>query len=348
MRICVIDDEIVSLSVISAVLKRTDGNFVESFSSATRALLRCGETTFDMVLVDYQMPDINGVECVKKLRGIPDYQFVPIIMLTADEDHALRMEAITAGATDFLNKPFDPEELRVRVKNLLALRQAQLALLDRAEHLDFEVQRATLQLRAREEELIWRLSRAIEMRDDATGQHISRVAITSELIAQKMGLSKEFCRTIYLASPLHDAGKIGINDAILHKSGKLTEDERKTIQTHTQVGSDILSDGESNLIKMAHEIALSHHEKWDGTGYGNGLSGQDIPLSARIVAIADVFDALCSARSYKPAWRFEDAFDEILKQSGHHFDPSCVAAFEAAREQIRKVYTDNQQSNNAA
>ena len=348
MRICVIDDELVSLNVISAVLKRTDDHVVERFSSATQALVRCRETTFDMVLVDYQMPDINGVKCVKKLRGMPGYQFVPIIMLTADEDRALRLEAINAGATDFLNKPFDPEELRVRVRNLLALRQAQLALLDRAEHLDFEVQRATLQLRAREEELIWRLSRAIEMRDNATGKHISRVAITSELIAQHMGLSKEFCRTIYLASPLHDAGKIGINDVILHKPGKLTDDERKIIQTHTQVGSDILSDGESDLIKMAHEIALSHHEKWDGTGYGHGLSGQDIPLSARIVAVADVFDALCSARSYKPAWTFEDAFDEILRQSGHHFDPSCVAAFEAARVAIRNVYVDAQQSNDAA
>ncbi len=348
MRICVIDDEVVSLNVISAVLKRMDGHVVESFSSATQALLRCGETTFDLVLVDYQMPEINGVDCVRKLRGMPSYQVVPLVMLTADEDRALRLEAITAGATDFLNKPFDPEELRVRVKNLLSLQQAQRALLDRAEHLDFAVQRATLQLRAREEELIWRLSRAIEMRDDATGEHISRVAITSELIAQHMGLSKEFCRTIYLASPLHDAGKIAINDAILLKPGKLTEDERKIIQTHTQVGSDILSDGESDLIKMAHEIALSHHEKWDGTGYGNGLSGQDIPLSARIVAVADVFDALCRARSYKPAWRFEDAFDEIVRQSGHHFDPSCVSAFQAARAQIRKVYAYSQHSGSVA
>ncbi|MCW1951419.1 MAG: response regulator [Octadecabacter sp.] len=348
MRICVIDDETVSLNVISAVLKRTVDHVVESFSSATQALERCREAPFDMILIDYQMPDINGVECVKKLRVMQGYQVVPIIMLTADEDRALRLEAIKAGATDFLNKPFDPEELRVRVKNLLALRQAQLALLDRAEYLDFEVQRATLQLRAREEELIWRLSRAIEMRDDATGEHISRVAISSKLIAQHMGLNEEFCRTIYLASPLHDAGKIAINDAILHKPGKLTKNERKIIQTHTQVGSDILAHGESDLIKMAHEIALSHHEKWDGSGYGNGLSGQDIPLSARIVAIADVFDALCSARSYKPAWQFEDAFDEILRQSGHHFDPTCVAAFESARDQISKVYAGNRQSNNAA
>jgi len=348
MRICVIDDERISLNVINAVLKRTDDHDIECFASATQAISRCRETTFDLVLVDYQMPGINGVECVELLRNTPDYQFIPIVMLTADEDRTLRLEAISAGATDFLNKPFDPEELRVRVKNLLALRQAQLALLDRAEHLDYEVQRATLKLTAREEELIWRLSRAIEMRDGSTGEHISRVATTSRIIAHKMGLSKDFCRTIYLASPLHDAGKIGITDAILHKPGKLTPQERDIIQTHTNVGAEILSHGESDLIKMAHEIALYHHERWDGSGYGFGLSGEDIPLSARIVAVADVFDALCSVRSYKPAWCFEDAFDEILNQSGHHFDPTCVTAFSDARIEIEKAYVDINRSHDAA
>lgn len=341
MRICIIDDEMVSLNVITAVLKRNKDHQIESFSSATRALSRCRETTFDMVLVDYQMPEIDGVTCVEQLRLLPAYEVVPIIMLTADNDRALRLEAIRAGATDFINKPFDPEELRVRVTNLLALRQTQLALLQRAENLDFEVQRATQQLRAREEELIWRLSRAIEMRDGLTGEHISRVAECSRLIAQQMGLSKQFCRTVYLASPLHDAGKIGIMDAILHKPDKLTAEERAVIQTHTAIGADILSDGQSELIKMAHEIALYHHEKWDGSGYGNVLSGEDIPLSARIVAIADVFDALCTKRSYKPAWDFDDARNEILRQSGHHFDLSCVDAFVAVSDQFRAAYQGN-------
>lgn len=341
MRICVIDDEIVSLHVISAVLKRSQNDTVESFSSPERALARCRETTFDMVLVDYQMPEIDGVACVEHLRFLPDYEAVPIIMLTADDDRALRLEAIKAGATDFINKPFDPEELRVRVRNLLALRQAQLALLERAENLDVEVQRATQQLRDREEELIWRLSRAIEMRDGLTGEHISRVATCSQLIARQMGLSETFCRTVYLASPLHDAGKIGIMDAILHKPAKLTAEERSVIQSHTSIGAEILADGESDLIKMAHEIALYHHEKWDGTGYGHGLSGEDIPLSARIVAIADVCDALCTKRSYKPAWDFDDALNEIVRQSGHHFDPRCVEAFVAVSDQVRTAYQAN-------
>lgn len=348
MRVCVIDDELVSLNVIKAVLSRVNGYKVECFSSALAALARCRETTFDIVLVDYQMPAINGVECVVQLREMPDYQFIPIIMLTADEDRKLRLAAISAGATDFLNKPFDPEELRIRVRNLLELRKAQVALLDRAQHLDYEVQRATHKLLAREEELIWRLSRAIEMRDGSTGEHISRVAVVSEIIARKMGLSRSFCRTLYLASPLHDTGKIGISDAILHKPGKLSLEERAEIQKHTGIGADILSDGESDLIKMAHEIALYHHEKWDGTGYGFGLSGTDIPLSGRITAIADVFDALCTARCYKPAWSFGDAYDEILRQSSKHFDPNCVAAFSAAREEIQKTYATLNESHDAA
>lgn len=341
MRICVVDDAMVSLNVISAVLKRAEDHQIEIYSSAMRALARCDETSFDLVLVDYQMPEINGVELVERLRRLPGYKAVPVIMLTADEDRALRLEAVKAGVTDFVNKPFDPEELRVRVKNLLALRKAQLALLERAESLDLEVQRATRHLRVREEELIWRLSRAIEMRDGSTGGHISRVATCARLIAEQMGLSDHFCRTVYLAAPLHDAGKIGIIDAILHKSAKLTTQERAIIQTHTKIGAEILSDGDSDLIKMAHEIALYHHEKWDGSGYAQGLSGEDIPLSARIVAIADVFDALCTERSYKPAWDFDDALDEILRQSGHHFDPSCVSAFVAVSDKVRNAYSEN-------
>lgn len=348
MRICIIDDERISLNVINAVLQRNAAHRVESFSSPIHGLARCRETTFDLVLVDYQMPIINGVECVLQIRALPDYQFIPIIMLTADNDRALRLEAISAGATDFLNKPFDPEELRVRVKNLLALRQAQVALQKRATDLDEEVHRATLKLQSREEELIWCLSRAIEMRDGSTGEHISRVAIVSEIIARHMGLSEAFCRTLYLASPLHDTGKIGISDAVLHKPGKLTAKERQEIETHTDIGGQILSNGESYLIKMAQEIALSHHEKWDGSGYGLGLAGKDIPLSGRITAIADVFDALCSVRTYKKAWSFNDAYDEILRQSGTHFDPACVNAFSAARKEIKNVYENLTESNTAA
>ncbi|WP_043700036.1 HD domain-containing phosphohydrolase [Yoonia vestfoldensis] len=341
MRICIVDDERISRSVNRAVLSRTDTYDVECFSDGISALARCRDIVFDMVLVDYRMADMDGITCITHLRTLPDYQFVPIIMLTADHDRDLRLAAVRAGATDFLNKPFDPEELRVRTHNLLALREAQLALMDRARHLDAEVREATRKLVEREEELIWRLACAIERRDGTTMQHISRVAAVAEIIARTLGQSKTYCRTIYLAAPLHDTGKIGISDALLNKPAALTPAERTEIQRHTDIGADILQDGESDLIRMAHQIALHHHEKWDGTGYGQGMAGTDIPLAARITAVADVFDALCSDRPYKRAWSFDEAYAEILRQSGRHFDPQCVTAFTAGLNEIARYYPDH-------
>ena len=344
MRICVIDDEAITLAVIKAALTRTDLYQVEVFSDPHAALTRCAAFTFDIVLVDYRMTSLNGIDCVLHLRERPQYQHVPIIMLTADNDRSVRLAAISAGVTDFLAKPFDPDELRIRVRNLLSLREAQLALMDRARHLDHEIKCAIRKLVEREEELIWRLSRAIETRDGSTGQHISRVAALAQIIARHLGLNDDMCRTIYLATPLHDTGKIGISDAILNKAGRLTEAEMADIRRHTDIGASILEDGESDLLKMAHEIALFHHERWDGGGYGMGLAGEDIPLSARIVAVADVFDALCSPRVYKPAWGFDAACAEIRRQAGHHFDPRCVAAFESGLTEISEIYAEGPRS----
>lgn len=338
MRICVIEDESISLNVIKAVLARVVTYDVEGFSDPRAAMARCAETMFDLILVDYRMPGMDGVTCVEHLRGDPGYEHVPVIMLTADNDRDLRLAAIRAGATDFVNKPFDPEELRVRVRNLLSLRQAQLSLADRARHLDAEIKQATHKLVAREEELIWRLARAIEVRDGNTGEHVSRVAKVSSIIARHMGMGEVFCRTLYLAAPLHDTGKIGIPDAILNKPGGLNDAERAIINSHTEIGGRILEDGDSDLIRMAHEIALTHHEKWDGTGYSKGLSGDSIPISGRIVALADVFDALCTERPYKKAWGLDEAYGEIHRLSGAHFDPDCVFAFEAGKSEIAEIY----------
>lgn len=348
MRVCIVDDEHISRTIIDAALKREEIYEVETFSSANRAILRCKEITFDLILVDYQMPEMNGIECIKHIRQLHTYAHVPMIMLTADVERDVRLAAIQAGATDFLNKPFDPEELRIRVRNLLSLREAQLALIDRANTLDEEIQVATRKLVAREEELIWRLSLAIETRDGSTGQHILRVATVSRIVARAMGFSKAFCRTIYLAAPLHDTGKIGISDAILNKPSALTPEERKEIERHTEIGAQILENGESDLIRMAHEIALYHHEKWDGSGYGGGLSGEAIPLSGRIVAVADVLDALLAERPYKRTWSFEEGYAEIQRQSGKHFDPDCVAALVQCKDEVRSVYQLTAMQNHVA
>ena len=320
--------------MIGAIVKAATSAQIDSCLHPREALERSEATQYDLVLVDHIMPEMDGVQFTGALRARASYRLVPIIMVTSDMDRNTRIEAIRAGATDFVNKPFDPTELQARVANLLTLRAAQVELADRANWLSREVELATAHLLAREEEIIWRLARAIEYRDGDTGEHVSRVAQISQLIASGIGLSPQRCRMIYLAAPLHDIGKIGIADAILSKPGKLTPDELTIMRTHVSIGARILEHGSSEVIRTAELIAQSHHERWDGAGYPDKLSGTDIPIEARLVAIADVFDALCSERPYKRAWPIEEAHREIVSLSGTHFDPACVAAFETRWPEI--------------
>lgn len=334
MRILIVDDSRSSLALISAIISEATEAHVDSCLHPFEALELSSTTQYDLVLVDHIMPDMDGVQFTSALRSRPSYRLVPIIMVTSDSKQSTRVDAIRAGATDFVNKPFDQTELQARVANLLTLRAAQVELADRANWLSREIELATAHLLTREEEIIWRLARAIEYRDGDTGEHVSRVARISQLIAAGIGLSPTRCRTIYLAAPLHDIGKIGIPDAILGKPGKLTPEEFALMRNHVTIGARILENGSSDLIRTAELIAQSHHERWDGTGYPDRLSGTDIPVEARVVAIADVFDALCSERPYKAAWPIDKARAEILACSGTHFDPACVAAFSAQWSEI--------------
>ncbi|MDC9823096.1 response regulator [Devosia sp. ZB163] len=328
MRVLIVDDSKSSLAFLGHVLGSLDGIEIQTCLRPSLGLAAAAAAQFDLVLVDNVMPEMDGVELTRRLRAEPAYRSVPIVMVTSDISPALRLKAVAAGATDFVNKPFDSTELQARVKNLLALRQAQIELADRAAWLAREVESATRHLVDREEEIIWRLARAIEYRDGDTGGHVSRVALISSLIAGALGLSPERCRLIYLAAPLHDIGKIGIPDAVLGKPGKLTAEELTVMRQHVTIGARILEKGSSELVRTAELIAQSHHERWDGTGYPGRIAGTDIPIEARIVAIADVFDALCSERPYKKAWPVEAAYREVASLSGTHFDPACVAAFE--------------------
>jgi putative two-component system response regulator len=342
MRVLIIDDSRSSLAMLAAVIGEVAGrDGIDTSISPLEALQRCAGTQYDLVLVDHIMPEMDGVEVTRRLRARDGYRLVPIIMVTSDSDQSLRVDAIGAGATDFIHKPFDRTELLARVRNLLALRQAQIELADRAAWLAREVENATRHLVEREEEVIWRLARAIEYRDGDTGEHVSRVASVCRLVAEAMDLGDERCRTIYLAAPLHDIGKIAIADAILGKPGRLTPEEMDEMRRHVTIGARILEDGTSDLIRVAERIALNHHERWDGTGYPNRLAGRDIPLEARIVAIADVFDALCSERPYKKAWPIEAAHAEIRRLSGSHFDPACVDAFEARWDDIALIMAES-------
>jgi putative two-component system response regulator len=337
MRVLIVDDSRSSLALLAGVVAEVAGASIDTCQSPLDALTRTAAEQYDLVLVDNIMPDMDGVEVTRRLRARDAYRLVPIIMVTSDSDQRLRVDAIGAGATDFINKPFDRTELLARVRNLLALREAQIELADRAHWLVREVESATRHLIEREEEVIWRLARAIEYRDGDTGEHVSRVAAICRILAGAMGLSEERCRIIYLAAPLHDIGKIAIADAILGKPGKLTPEEMNEMRKHVTIGARILENGSSDLIRIAELIAQSHHERWDGTGYPDGLSGYDIPVEARIVALADVFDALCSVRPYKSAWPVERAREEVRRLRGTHFDPACVDAFDACWPEIAAV-----------
>lgn len=340
MHVMIVDDSRSSLAYLSKVLSELAPGGVEAFLHPASALQRSEQVQFDLVLVDHVMPEMDGVQLTELLRRRDEYRLVPIVMVTSDIDRAVRVKALAAGATDFVNKPFDPLELQARVRNLLELRKAQVELANQARWLATRVELANQDLIMREEEVIWRLARAIEYRDGDTGEHVSRVATISRLIAEEIGLGPERCRLIYLAAPLHDIGKIGIADAILTKPGRLTPEEMVVMRDHVRIGARILEGGTSLLIRVAEIIAQSHHERWDGTGYPDRLGGEDIPIEARIVALADVFDALCSERPYKPAWPTEAARAEILKCSGGHFDPRCVAAFEARWPEIQQLMVD--------
>lgn len=338
MRVVIVEDNSTNLAVLCGIVRRMEGVQCTGFADPLEALADLKARPCDLAIVDFLMPGLNGLELIRAMRAIERHRHVPIVMITADADRALRLDAIAQGATDFLAKPVDPIELRSRVANLLALRAAQNALAERADTLAEEVARATAHLQRREEEIVHRLARAIEFRDNETSEHVARVATISRIIAEEMQQDDAFVRVLALAAPLHDVGKIGVPDAILNKPGRLDADERAVMQQHAVIGAEILADGDSDLVRMAAAVAANHHERWDGKGYPRGLSKLEIPLSARITAIADVFDALCSVRSYKPAWPVEVAHQEILRGSGSHFDPECVAAFERAWPRIVALF----------
>lgn len=338
MLIFLIDDSRSMLTAMQQAVASVDNCSQASFLEPQAALDAMRETPPDLVLVDYDMPVLNGIEVIQRIRSEPKTAAIPVIMITANTDDGIKMRAMEAGATEFLSKPFDYAELSIRVRNLLAIRAEQIALAKRARKLQQKFEEAMARVERREEEIIWRLSRAMGCRDGDTGSHLDRVALISRLIAEELGFDRKQARVIFLATPLHDVGKLAVRDAILMKPGRLTPEEFAEMQLHTEFGSEILKDSSSELIQTAQRIAASHHEKWDGSGYPNGLKGTDIPIEARIVAVADVFDALCSQRPYKPAWPKDRALQEIVDGSGRHFDPACVAAFRRRWAEISTLF----------
>ena len=347
--VMVVDDQSTGRAILEQVVRSLDERVaVEGFARPVDAVVWATRHVSDLVLVDYMMPDMDGIEFVKRLRALPGYEHVPIVMVTVHDDRKVRYAALDAGITDFLTKPVDARECLARCRNLLTLRRQQLALEDRRRLLEHMVEDATREVREREKETLLRLARAGEFRDEETGYHLIRMSRYSRLIASAIGLDPADAETIELAAPLHDIGKIGIPDGILLKPARLDETEWGTMQRHPVIGHEILKGSASKYVRMGALIALGHHERFDGTGYPNGLVGDHIPLCARIVAVADVYDALTSPRPYKPAWPAERAFQYLAGQRGRHFDARLVDAFISLRREIAEVQSQWQDPGPAA
>jgi putative two-component system response regulator len=295
--------------------------------------LRAQAANLGIIILD--IPAAESVALTQTLRGLGGaLAHVPVVLAMATDAADLRHAALEAGATDFIGKPFDLLEIKVRISNLLALQAGRRDKARRAIRLREEVAAAVAVIEAREREIVTRLVRAAEHRDKGTGDHVQRVAGYAEMVASRLGEDPAWARQLALASTMHDVGKIAVPDAILLKDGPLTPAERAEIAKHTHHGFAILDGSQSEVIQLAAQISISHHEWWDGTGYPYGLAGEAIPLSGRIVAVADVFDALLSERPYKKSWPVEEAKAYLAAEAGRQFDPRCVAAFLAGFSEI--------------
>ncbi len=343
-RILIVDDQAANVRLLEKQLQRAGFEHLQTTTDSREAAALCRSFAPDLILLDLMMPYVSGHEVMQQIHEMTaPGDYLPILVLTADIDATAKQRALSEGARDFLTKPFDATEVMLRIKNLLETRFLHLQLQDQNAILETRVQERTRELEESQYEVLHRLARAAEYRDDDTGQHTQRVGRTSALLAQIMGLDDAQIDLLRRAAPLHDVGKIGISDSILLKPGKLLPEEFDVIKTHASIGAQLLAGGHSDVVKAAEIIALTHHEKWSGGGYPRNLQGEDIPLYGRIVALCDVFDALTYERPYKKAWPLEQAVEEIRNQSGKQFDPRIIEAFEQALQDGTWLVQDAQE-----
>lgn len=335
-RILVVDDQPVNVKLLEKVLSAAGYTNVVSTTDSREAASLFQQSPTDLVLLDLNMPHKDGFEVLNEIREM-EKDYPPVIVLTALKDVDSRVQALENGARDFISKPFDRVELLSRIHNMLEVRLLHMAVKNQNTLLEEMVRERTRELEETRMEIIRRLGRAAEYRDNETGLHIIRMSKFSQILGQAAGMGEQEAEMLLNASPMHDIGKIGIPDSILLKPGKLDAGEWETMKTHSTMGAKILSGHHSELMEMARVIALTHHEKWDGSGYPKGLSGEKIPLVGRIVALADVFDALTSERPYKKAWPVEEAISFIKDNSGKHFDPELTELFIANLDKIIEI-----------
>jgi len=336
-RILVVDDIATNVEMVTGLLRLGGFSSIDGTTDPIKGVEMAEQGDFDLLLLDMRMPELSGTDVIRKIRNGGNGQQPAIIVLTAQTDDETRRSALSEGARDFINKPFKLWELIQRVKNALEIQILYRQARAFNSVLEERVESRTRELHATQIDVIRRLATAAEFRDNETGQHIVRMSLFAHHLALASGFSEAEAVLIRDAAPLHDVGKIGIPDAILLKQGKLTSDEWEIMKRHAEIGGHILEGGTSPQLKMARSIALSHHEKWDGTGYPNGLKGENIPIEGRIVAVADVFDALTSSRPYKPAWKIEDALAYMVENAGRHLDPKLVELFQRELPKILEL-----------
>ena len=315
-RLLLVDDEPTNLQVLRHVLQ-ADYRLLFATDGA-RALQVAREQLPQLILLDIMMPGMDGYAVCRALKADPATAGIPVIFITALNDSQDETAGFDVGGVDYLTKPVSPPVVRARVRTHLSLVRMD-------------------ELRETRLQIVQRLGRAAEYKDNETGMHVIRMSHFSQLLALAAGCSPAWAEDLLNAAPMHDVGKIGIPDAVLRKPGPLDADEWATMRRHPEIGAEIIGEYPSGVLQLAREIALAHHEKWDGSGYPRGLAGEAIPLSARIVAIADVFDALTTRRPYKEPWPVQDALDHIAAQAGKHFDPALVALFAPLLPQLLEI-----------
>ncbi len=340
----IVDDDLRNIRLLEAQLK-AEGHEIMTALSGNACLAQLKDRLPDLILLDIMMPGMDGFEVAGRLKQDARTKAIPVIMVTALEDRDSRLRALHMGAEEFLNKPVDRAELWIRVRNMLRLKEYQNFLAEHNRILEEQVAERTQALREAYKDTIFTMVRAAEFKDEETGAHVQRISFYCRDMAEELGMDAHFCDELFHASPMHDIGKIAIPDAVLLKPGGFTPEEWAVMKGHAAFGAKILERGGSPYTKMGAEIALNHHERWDGTGYPNGSRGEAIPFPARLMNIADVYDALRSKRPYKPAFTHERAVEIITVGDGRtqpgHFDPQVLDAFGRCAERWREIYETN-------
>lgn len=360
-KILIVDDEPRNRQMLNNMCVNLGFKTIEASNGEEAVDIACSSNP-DLIIMDVIMPKMNGFDSTEKIKSNSRTKHIPVIIITALGSRDDLLTGISKGADDFLTKPYDFEELSMRLKNNLKLKkyhdllkESNYILEDKVEKRTKELQQTLTELSIAHEktkaanlETIYRLTLATEFKDQATGSHIKRISMYTKTVAEKLGMDQQFIENIFHASPMHDIGKVGIPDYILLKPGILTDEEWEVMKTHTTIGARILESSESSFLKMGQIIALNHHEKWDGTGYPQGISGQDIPLSARITNIADQYDALRSVRTYKRAYTHEESYEIIVKgddkTNPSHFDPDIYSIFINSHSKFKEIFENFQVS----